>query len=502
MTDVLTLSDLRLPGGTSHSNAEEIQAQHRLGLSSELVHLNGGLSAAARSLNPRLEHLIREGQASFQPTPAPRRAPLAIVRHPAMIATAHEQLGRVDVDQVIMVVNATPVDWLGREHWRPEEVHEITQDVFGVEPLWSPIGPNAREAIIDRVPTDRLRSEDWVNIIDVDHWWVDRSSRPRDRRPVVGRHSRASVQKWPEQPDRDLIYPPDGRWDIRVLGWDPVVEDALGAPPSSWTVHRFGSVEPRDFLAELDFFSYFHHRDLVEAFGRTVLEAIASGLPAILPPHFEPLFGAAALYAEPAGVADIIEALWADHEAYQAHIALAGTLVRHRFGYEAHGRRLAELLPTGRVQPLAPDAHDASSTPNASDPGAGATDGSAHPVIVIDLDRTPLASGSTEAAGSGTVGPLVDHDRVVSAALSTDPALVQRVPWGDVVPTARDCSLSERQWEAMMAARAARFVAAHPHADIVVQGDRTAAILAPILAERRDVHWPPPVPTARGEEVR
>lgn len=458
MMDVLTISDLRLPGGTSHSNAEEIHAQYRLGLTSELVHLNGGLSAVARGLNPRLEQLIRGGLAHFAPTPSPRRARVAIARHPAMISAGHDQLGPVEVEDLVMVVNATPVDWLGREHWRPEEVHEKATSAFGVEPIWAPIGPNARAAIIDRVPVDRLRDTDWVNIIDVDHWWVDRSERTRNRRPIVGRHSRASVQKWPEQPERDLVYPPDGRWEIKILGWDPVVQDALGAPPTSWSVQPFGSMPPRDFLAELDFFVYFHHPNLVEAFGRTILEAIASGLPAILPHHFEPLFGAAALYAEPDGVAEVIEVLWADQEAYQTHVAVAGALVRHRFGYEAHGRRLAELLPGRDVLDLS-DATGFEPGPlgakgPASDDGTAAT-------VMIDL-ATPSGT-RTDPTRALTTTPV--------AALTTDRTLVQHLPWCDVVPTAQDCSLSASAWDSLVARRVASLLEAHPAASVVLLGD-------------------------------
>ena len=47
--DVLMLSDLRFPGGTSHSLAEEIVAQSQVGWSTGLVHVNGPFVSSAEA---------------------------------------------------------------------------------------------------------------------------------------------------------------------------------------------------------------------------------------------------------------------------------------------------------------------------------------------------------------------------------------------------------------------------------------------------------------------
>lgn len=476
MVDILTVSDFRLPGGTSHSNAEEVQAQHRMGLSTELVHLNGGMSAFARGLNPRIENLVRQGSATLVPAPETHKATIALLRHPAVIQSAWEQLGPVEVDHVVVVVNAAPTDWLGREHYQPEVAHQLTERAFGTTPLWAPIGPLVREAVAGRVGEEHLRGEDWVNVIDVDHWWVDRQGRDRSGRPVVGRHSRASVQKWPQADERELAYPSDGRWDIRVLGWGADVEMSMGGVPDHWEVHAFGAMAPRDFLAQLDFYVYFHHPDLVEAFGRTILEAIAAGLPAILPPHFEPLFGQAALYCEPEDVAELVESLWADAEAYDAHVALAGALVRHRFGYEAHARRLAELLPRGRL--------DAGLEPPA-------------PV------RTPLPQGLL-VVDLGAQDTLVDV--VASAGIPTAVLKVGGAPghpsmpadWVEVIPDAQALSLTEEQWQPVLAARARLLHRSCRPGRVLMTGPRPPSELVLEALGHEVLWWPGAGPRADG----
>jgi len=199
---------------------------------------------------------------------------------------------------------------------------------------------------LDRVPADRLRAQDWVNIIDVAAW---APAQPREDwagdRPVIGRHSRASSQKWPsDAATLKAVYPVDGSWDVRILGGADPVERPLRGIPRAWTVTEFGELSPRTFLHGLDFFVYYHDPRWVEAFGRTILEALAAGAVAVLPPHFERLFGEAAVYAEPAQVRSVVEGLRADREAYVAQRDRARDLVRDRFSYEAHVARVADLI--------------------------------------------------------------------------------------------------------------------------------------------------------------
>ena len=157
-----------------------------------------------------------------------------------------------------------------------------------------------------------MRPTDWFNILDVDEWRTDRTRFAADR-PVIGRHSRGDRAKWPVDPAEILAaYPDDDALRVEILGGaDPAVR-ALGRRPRNWTVHPFGSMTPRDFLRRIDFFVYYHHPGWIEAFGRNVIEAMASGCPVILPAHFESTFGDGAHYAQPAGVRTIVERLYDD----------------------------------------------------------------------------------------------------------------------------------------------------------------------------------------------
>jgi UDP:flavonoid glycosyltransferase YjiC (YdhE family) len=350
--DVLMLSDLRFPGGTSHSVAEEIAVQAQVGWSTGVVHLNCPVITQLKPVNPRIQEQLLRGSARLLLGDRPIRTKVVVVRHPAVLENAADQLPLIETEHVVLVANAPPTGIDGDRYYRPEVADQIAREQFGVAPIWAPIGPLVREAIAPEVP-GRLREQDWVNVIDVDAWHVDRLGWRSDR-PVIGRHSRPQRQKWPKDSQVvKALYPVDGSAVVKILGGADPVQELLGYLPDSWQVIPFGGMDPREFLAQLDFFVYYHHPAWLEAFGRNILEALASGLPVILPAHFRPLFGDAAIYAEPAEVPSVVNRLYGDRSAYDDVVARADAFVRARFGHEAHHRRLLELIgpPEGDGQP-------------------------------------------------------------------------------------------------------------------------------------------------------
>ncbi len=474
--DVLLVSDLRFPGGTSHSVAEEIIAQAQAGWSTGLVHLNGPLLSKVRAVNPRIRDQLRRGAAKLFVGDRSIRAKVVVVRHPGVLQAAAEQLPPIETEHVVLVANAPPIDIDGHRHYRPAVVDRIARERFGAAPVWAPIGPLVRKAIASDVAVGGLRKQDWVNIIDVDAWRVDRPGWQSDR-PVIGRHSRGSPQKWPTDPKViEAVYPLDGSAVVEILGGaDPVLE-VLGYLPSSWRIIPFGAMDPRDFLAQLDFFAYYHHPAWVEAFGRNILEALASGLPAILPPHFRRLFGDAAIYAEPAEVPSLVRRLYGDRAAYEDIAARAESEVRARFGYQAHHERLAELI--GR--PDAPVQRPKSTSPRRAAP--------ARPTLMLI---------SSNGSGMGHLTRLLAYARRAEPDLaphfvSLSQAVGVVAQYGytfEYVPSAGATGLSSRRWHDLFADRVADAVRRHRPAVVVFDGTWPYTGIPRVRDAHPDARW-------------
>ncbi|HET6468446.1 MAG TPA: glycosyltransferase, partial [Geminicoccaceae bacterium] len=113
---------------------------------------------------------------------------------------------------------------------------------------------------------------------------------------------------------------------------------------------------PRAFLAGIDFFVYYHHPRWVEAFGRVVIEALAAGCMAVLPPSFEAVFGNAAVYAEAPVAAALVRELRGQPERVAEQRRRGRDAVCARFSLEAHTRRLEALIGPPARRSTAPAA--------------------------------------------------------------------------------------------------------------------------------------------------
>jgi glycosyltransferase involved in cell wall biosynthesis len=342
--DVIVMSDFRMVGGNTLSSIEELKAQCDAGLKTAICQVGSFRKGVfARELYPAPIHdLLNAGKVDHIDLSSPVTAKVMNIRYPAIFQFAQGMTTNIDAETIQVIVNQPPAEADSRD--RRYDVGECIANIhriFGKDPKWFPIGPSVRDALTD-VPPD-LMGEDWFNIIDLGEWKA-----PRDRfvsdRPVIGRHGRDDYSKWPETAEALFgAYPNDPRYSVRVLGGAQSIAIPKFKPPTNWEVLPFNSVSPAEFLRTIDFFVYFHHAQRIEAFGRTVIEAMASGAVAILPQSFQPLFGDAAIYCKAEDVTSVVDDFYSDPAKYRAQSEKAQNFVLGNFGYRMHIDRLQKL---------------------------------------------------------------------------------------------------------------------------------------------------------------
>jgi glycosyltransferase involved in cell wall biosynthesis len=347
--DVLFVSNFNLGGGTTQSNRNEIAMLRAAGKRVGLIHHPLYQMHSARPVNAKIMNLV-DGERVRLIEGAPKLScDLLLMRFPPFAERLRDDLPEIDADRKVLIVNQAPMTYysLGTGHrpvWDVATVHRNLRGWIG-EHHWRTVGPLVHQALVD-CHGKELRGVD----LSEEHWYPSfdtAASQRRDEAPVpavarVGRHSRDHVSKWPElAADLRRAYPERDDIAIRVLGGADIPRRILGRLPRNWSATAFDSADVGEFLRDLDFYVYFVNSTLLEAFGRAPVEAMAAGVPTILPPRFRPVFGDGALYAEPDAVAPIIDDLRGDRYLRQRRIGL--DTVERLFSHEAHRGRFRSL---------------------------------------------------------------------------------------------------------------------------------------------------------------
>ncbi|WP_028049437.1 glycosyltransferase family 2 protein [Cellulomonas sp. URHD0024] len=354
--DVVFAGEWTRYGGPQRSMIEEIRSLEPLGLRIGVLHLHAArfMGRAEPSLCAAVQQLVNEGVVERVIDDEPSTSRLVFLRYPPVLQFPPSAPLGLATERLVIVANQAPSERDGSDiRYDVRSCSDNAEALFGVRALWCPQGPTVRGAIADQVPAGELADFDIPGILDASEWKTERVSF-RGAEPIIGRHSRDDRMKWPEDPARlTAAYPTDGSVDVRIMGGAASALTLLGtktAPPA-WLVLAPDEMDVRAFLNSIDFFVYFQHSQAYDAFGRAVLEAIATGCVAILPHHFEPAFGDAALYAQEHQVKAVVTRLHADPQAYRRQAELAMRRTRERFSHASYRTLVQGLLPEGPPSP-------------------------------------------------------------------------------------------------------------------------------------------------------
>lgn len=347
--DVIFAGDWHPYGGPQRSMMEEIKALISADKRVGIMHLEPArfMSTQERGLNPQIVELINSGQVTNVFYDDVASTDLLFLRYPPIMQFPPADRSNVKARRVIVVANQAPEELDGSDiRYVPSMVHENTVAAFSGAVTWAPQSDMVRERLINRLDRSVIEDFNIPGILNIDEWFADRQ-RFRSALPVVGRHSRDDSTKWPESTD-DLkaAYPLDGTFDVRILGGARTALQVLKRTtiPGGWTVYNKDQLSPQRFLRTLDFYVFFQHSDAVEAFGRSILEAIASGLVVILPYKFRPVFGESALYSTPARAGEVVRQYFEDRKKYDAQVERAQNYISSYFSHSSYLAHVNTLL--------------------------------------------------------------------------------------------------------------------------------------------------------------
>jgi hypothetical protein len=348
--DVVFAGDWQRYGGPQKSMLEEIAALTQAGYRVGIMNLEAARfmhGGEPKPLTDAVQKLINEGSVNEVFYDEDIQVRLLILRYPPILQFFTHTPTALKIRSMIILANQAPSELDGTDvRYLVDDCHSNAEAAFRVAPVWVPQGPQVRDFLKHYLDDSSLAAFDLPGILDLAQWWQDRLWY-RSTVPVVGRHSRDTAMKWPaERCDLEALYPTDGTYDVRIMGGHRTPLHVLGRDrvPAAWTAYKRDAVPVQKFLHSLDYFVYFQHPHAVEAFGRAILEALASGIVVILPKHFKNVFGPAALYAEIDEVQPLIQRMHSDFSIYQAQLERSKAILDARFSYSSYIRRIENLI--------------------------------------------------------------------------------------------------------------------------------------------------------------
>jgi hypothetical protein len=343
--DVGLVADLRFSGGTSTALINEIKAIRRCGLSCALVFTEAPVLARSRPPCEPLCAQIAASEVPVLPAGASCTARLLLVHHPALALALPARRCQIRAPKVALVAHHPAVDRGGQTTYDYVVACRHLRREHDGDPIVLPVGPAVRRSLRLAAPQLKLHPTDWHNLICLEDWPQKPMSEVAGKL-IFGRHSRPGREKWPEPELARTVYPERPDIDFAFLGIDEAIHRLYDPWPTNWQGLAFRPGAGNEFLQGLDAYSYYHSATWTEAFGYNVLEALATGLPTVLPPHFEETFGAGPIYAMPAEVPEVYDRLVGDSD-FRRHAGNAARAAAQAFDIESYGDRISDLLGPG-----------------------------------------------------------------------------------------------------------------------------------------------------------
>jgi hypothetical protein len=352
--DLAYIGDFRHSDDASALVAEEIAAHARAGYSTILVQIDSPALRGNPPIRPAIRACVKRGEAAvWESSTPPVHARLGVLHDPIAPSFAAEARPEIQLERALFVVNTPVFDAAGAPRFDPSRTAEQLHAWLNCPIEWAPAWPQVRQQFLKLARAPSLLASDWAPVIDSTRWSLERTS-PRGRVPVVGRHSRPEDRFWPDDfGDLLRVYPVSDTVDTALLGLPAkLLRPFSGHLPGNWTLYDFDSVAPERFLGSIDFFLFSHASRWPSPMDRGVLEAMASGAVAVLPPHLAACFGEAGVYAKPGWDSLMtVTSLHRDAERFREQAARGQAMAGERFSPERHLERLARLIgrPRGRV---------------------------------------------------------------------------------------------------------------------------------------------------------
>jgi len=348
--DILYVSDFSQPGEGAVFNARMIEAGHSLGLRQAWFQWPS-IGAVNRPVDPQLRKRLHAGMADCIVAGENVNCKAVILSRPEILTNVPDPLPKIRTEVCILVADQAPFRDKQQNPYDFDLVIRAAQRAFGAEPIVAPVSPSIRSNIRAGAKCAQSTKRNWLPPLDATRWKRDIVPWDGNRPPTIGAYTLPFVDDALLGPRRlREAYCADRACEVRIVSSGKRGKALSGELPSNWSVLPYSESGMRDLLCTFDFCVCYPHRKAEGILDQAPIEAMAVGVPVILPPRFHEVYGRAAVYAEPEDVFDTIGELWRSKTAYEKQVGRGFRYVEDNCSYEDFAKRLKPYLEGHRAK--------------------------------------------------------------------------------------------------------------------------------------------------------
>ena len=346
--DVVHIADFAEAGTASGLQASSVNGVYKLRLKQALIHWPS-VENADLPINKEMRSYLHRGMADLVVPGEHAKCDLVLFTNPQLLLNLPNPLPRIDASSVLILLDQLQWDrdWLGKDVFQwPYSIDEIKDRArakFGVDPILAPFSQIIRSKLSETGSS--LSEYNWMPFVEA----AFRNRRIKRPRPCIGVSAGRDWKSFPRSVRNALKK--CGDMDIFVLGGAPAsrrrgLEQAslleLNIQPAG--IADCGFTAP--VFSDLDFFAFYPPRNALGRFELLPIEAMAAGVPVILPPALREVYGDAAVYSKPGIIEPTVHELWNNKSAYEEQVTRGELYLNEHCSLQSFARRLKPYLST------------------------------------------------------------------------------------------------------------------------------------------------------------
>lgn len=343
--DVLFVTDFARQSRFVDRVLHEIETAISSGLRVAYMHLNSPQTIKRAEIPPRLFELQLAGSITQVADNNRAEAALMII-YDASIGMFLDQF-----KSSVKVLRGVVVDDRGallkrsanREAASPRLVLENTDQAFNITFQIVGAAREDHDHLKNQLPPGRLLDDRFI-------WHPHIESKPAvlqypRGKPVIGFHSFGNKFRWPSSLETfQTVYQSD-EYSAFFYGLIKPATREFGEDAIAHSQRLdYKGMSLDEFFDLIDFWVYYPHERLVDRPWQAVLLALQAGKVVILPHGLEPVYGPAAVYAEPQEVVSVVKEFSQDKKKYLDQAKRGQEAIAENFDQEAFAKRLKKLM--------------------------------------------------------------------------------------------------------------------------------------------------------------